>query len=106
MKYRVVFRERNNGAGEPSDDPPSFVDAELDDETVLDAVFITRNDPEANHTADGLEEDDSFLSLGTEIWEYDVAEGKDQDFKDALLNSGMVVEFEVLGDSDDVGVSA
>lgn len=104
MKYRVVFRERNSSAGEPTEDPPSFLDPELDDETVIDAAFITRNDPDANHTADSLEEDDAFLSLGTEVWEYDVAEGKDQDFKDALLNSGMVVEFEALGDSDDVGI--
>jgi hypothetical protein len=48
---------------------------------------------------------DDFLSLATEVWEYDIAEGKDQDFKDALLNSEMVIEFEPLEASDELGVS-
>ncbi len=104
MKYKVVFRERSNRKGEKADDPASFLDAELDDETVLDKVFVGRNSPDAQHSSDVLEEDDDFLSLGSEIWEYDVAEGKDQDFKDALLNSGMVMEFEPLESSDELGV--
>ncbi len=105
MKYRVVFRDRTDQAGEVSDNPPSFLDAQLDDETVLDAVLVTRNDPDANHSAEGLDEDDDFMSIGTEIWEYDVAEGKDQDFKDPLVNSGMVVEFEPLESADELGIS-
>ncbi len=96
MKYRVVFRERSDVTGERADNPPSFLDPELDDQTVLDAVFVGRNEPDALHSSDIMEEDDSFLSLGTEIWEYDVADGKDKDFKNALLNSGMVIEFEPL----------
>ena len=105
MKYKVVFRERSNEAGDKADEPASFLDTQLDDETVLDAVFVGRNDPDALHSSDVIEEDDSFLSLGTEIWEYDVAEGKDQDFKDALANSGMVIEFEQLESADELGVS-
>jgi len=105
MKYKVVFRERSDQAGEKADDPASFLDAQLDDETVLDAVFVGRNRPDALHSSDVIEEDDSFLSLGTEIWEYDVAEGKDEDFKNALANSGMVMEFEPLESGDELGVS-
>ena len=105
MKYRVVFRERSDEAGAKADDPPSFLDTQLDDETVLDAVFVGRNDPDALHSSDAIEEDDAFLSIGTEIWEYDVAEGKDEDFKNALLNSGMVIEFEALESSDELGVT-
>ena len=100
MKYRVAFRERVNQEGEVSDDPPSFLKPQLDDETVLDAVLVSRNDPDAVHVTESLQEDDAFLSVGTEIWEYDVAEGKDQEFKDALLNSGMVVEYELIDSSD------
>lgn len=105
MKYRVVFRERSDQAGEKADDPPSFLDAQLDDETVLDAVFVGRTRPDGLHSSDMLEEDDAFLSLGSEIWEYDVAEGKDDDFKNALLNSGMVMEVEPLESSDELGVT-
>jgi hypothetical protein len=105
MKYRVVFRERSDRAGERADDPPSFLDPELDDDTVLDAVFIGRNRPHALHNSDLLEEDDAFLSVGTEVWEYDIAEGKDEDFKNACLNSGVVIEFEPLESGDELGVS-
>lgn len=96
MKYKVIFRERANNAGEKADDPPGFLDAQLDDETVLDAVLVGRLEPESIHSSDVMEEDDAFLSLGSEIWEYDVADGKDEDFKNALRNSGVVMEFEPL----------
>ena len=105
MKYRVVFRERSDQEGEKADDPASFLDTQLDDETVLDAVFVGRTRPDALHSSDKLEEDDGFLSLASEIWEYDVAEGKDEDFKNALLNSGMVMEFEPLESGDELGLS-
>jgi hypothetical protein len=105
MKYRVVFRERTDRRGQRADNPPSFLDPELDDETVLDAVFVGRTEPDALHSSDLMEEDDDFQSLGSEIWEYDVAEGKDEDFKAALRNSGMVMEFEPLESSDELGVS-
>lgn len=105
MKYRVVFRERSDRAGERADNPPSFLEPELDDETVLDAVFVGRTRPDALHSSDLIEEDDGFLSLGAEIWEYDVAQGKDQDFKDALRNSGMVMEFEPLESGEELGLT-
>ena len=105
MKYKVVFRERSDEAGEKADDPASFLDTQLDDETVLDAVLVGRNSPDGLHSSDAMEEDDSFLSLGSEVWEYDVAEGKDQEFKDALRNSGMVMEFEPLESSSELGIS-
>lgn len=103
MKYRVVFRERSNSEGERADNPPSFLDAQLDDETVLDAVFVGRSRPIAQHSSDVLEEDDAFLSVVPEVWEYDIAEGKDQDFIDALRNSEMVMEFEPLETEGDLG---
>jgi len=105
MKYKVVFRERSNESGEKADDPASFLDTQLDDKTVVDAVLVGRNNPDTLHSSDVVEEDDGFLSLGTEIWEYDVAEGRDQDFKDALRNSGMVMEFEPLESVGELGIS-
>lgn len=105
MKYRVIFRERSNREGEKADDPASFLDSELDDETVLDARFVGRLQPDALHSSDEIEEDDGFLSISPEIWEYDVAEGRDEQFKDALRNCGMVMEFEALEQQDEVGLS-
>ncbi len=105
MKYRVIFRGRSDQQGEKADEPSSFLDTQLDDETVLDSVFVGRIQPDALHSSDLIEEDDGFLSLGSEIWEYDVAEGKDEDFKNALLNSGMVMEVEPLESSDELGVT-
>jgi hypothetical protein len=105
MKYRVVFRERSNRAGEKADDPATYLDTQLEDGVVLDASLIGRLEPDSLHSSERLEEDDAFLSLSPEIWEYDVAEGRDADFKNALLNSGMVMEFEPLESSDDLGVA-
>lgn len=39
-----------------------------------------------------MDEDDSFESIATEVWEYDIAEGRDREFIDALKNSKMVIE--------------
>jgi hypothetical protein len=105
MKYQVVFRERSDRAGQPADNPPSFLDAQLDEETVQDAVFIGRNPSDAQHSSDVLEEDDDFLSLGTEVWQYDIADGKEEDFKNALRNSAMVIEFERLESGNELGIS-
>ncbi len=105
MKYRVIFRERSDEEGEKADNPASFLDSELEDGVVLDAQFVGRTRPDAQHSSDVLEEDDGFLSISSEIWEYDVAEGKDQDFKDALQNSGVVMEFEPLESPGEVGLS-
>jgi hypothetical protein len=102
-RYRVVFRERSNQEGEKADDPASFLDTQLDDETVLDARFVGRNEPEALHSSDRIEEDDGFLGVTTEVWEYDVVDEKDNDFKAALQNSGMVLEFEPLDSDEELG---
>ena len=106
MKYRVVFRERSNEEGERAEDPTTFLDTQLDDETVLDARFVGRLEPEPLHNSDRIEEDDGFLASSTpEIWEYDVADGKQDDFVAALQNSGMVMEFEQLESADELGIS-
>jgi hypothetical protein len=99
MKYQVSFRERTDANGNASEDPPDFVDPELVDGIVLDAVFVERIEPDSLHVQEVMDEDDDFLSLGTEVWEYDIADGRQQEFEDALKNSQMVTEFEVLDDS-------
>jgi hypothetical protein len=105
VKYKVVFRDRSTSEGEQADKPATFLDTQLDDTTVLDATFVGRIEPDSVHSSDRIEEDDGFLSYGTEIWEYDVAEGRDGDFVAALKNSEVVVEYEALESPDELGIS-
>ncbi len=100
MKYRVAFKERTDGNGRPSENPPDYVELDLLDGVVLDKAFVERIEPAAMHSQETMDEDDSFESVGTEVWEYDIAEGRDQEFIDALVNSGMVMEYEPLEDVD------
>lgn len=92
--YKVTFRKRFNEDGEPADDPASFV--QVGDGIVLNALVAEQIEPPAQHSEEKLEEDDNFLSLGTEIWEYEIADGKDQEFIEALENSRMVIEYEQI----------
>lgn len=94
MKYKVTFRQRFNQEGAPSDDPPSFVN--VADGVILDAVFVERVEPSAVHVEERMEEDDDFMAFGTETWEYDIADGREQEFKDALVNSEVVIEWEEI----------
>jgi hypothetical protein len=105
MKYRVIFRERSNRQGEKADEPATYLDTQLEDGIVVDSVFVGRLEPPSVHSSDTMEEDDAFLSLSGEIWEYDIAPGRDQDFKEALQNSGMVMEFEPLESSNELGLT-
>src|SRR6185312_2841439 len=101
MRYRVVFREQTDSNGRATEKPSKFLDAQLSDGVVLDASIVEREEPPGLHT-DRLEEDDDFLSLQTEAWDYDVADERQQEFIDALRNSGVVMDYQVLGDEDSV----
>jgi hypothetical protein len=101
MTYRVTFMERTDGAGQPSENPPEYVDIDLADGVVLDRVFVERTEPLAEHSQEQLDEDDSFLSVGSETWDYVVADGRDDDFVAAVKNSKMAMECVPL--EDDAG---
>ena len=102
MKYQVSFRERTDAAGNATENPPAFVEPELMDGIVLDATLVERIEPDSLHGQEVMDEDDDFLSIGTEVWEYDIAEGRDQEFIDALKNSQMVMEYEALDDAGEL----
>jgi len=90
--------EQTDRTGNPTVNPPAFVEPELMDGIVLDAVFVERLEPEGLHGNEEMDEDDDFLSTVTEVWEYDVADGREREFEDALKNSQMVIEYETLED--------
>jgi hypothetical protein len=109
MRYRVAFEKRFQSDGDESVlDPSSELDVYLADGVVASKAFVERFEPEALHSQEVLDEDDAFLGLaGSEIWEYDVVDQRATEFEDAIRNSQMVMEFEVVDettiDADEAG---
>src|SRR4051794_24484707 len=99
MRYRVVFRERFDAEGNNTEDPPDFLDPQLASDVVLDSEFIERTKPDSLHVQEVMDEDDSFESIGTEVWSYEVADDRQDDFVHGLENSRMVVEYEQIDDA-------
>jgi hypothetical protein len=94
MRYLVTFMERTDVEGNPSEFPPDYVAIDLPDGVVLDCNFVERTKPDAMHNEEQLEEDDSFLSVGSETWEYDVADDRKDEFLAAVKNSQLAMECE------------
>jgi hypothetical protein len=97
--------ERTNAAGEPSEFPPDYVTIDLPDGVALDRTFVERTKPAALHSEEELEEDDSFLSVGSETWDYEVADGRQDEFLAAVKNSGLAMECLPLDDASRLGPS-
>ncbi len=93
MTFRVTFLERTGASGEPSEQPTEYVAIDLPDGVVQDKQFVERTQPAAMHSEDSLEEDDDFLSVGSETWDYAVVDGREDEFVAALQNSQMVMEY-------------
>ena len=91
MTYRVTFMERTGVTGEPSEVPPDYV--AVPDGVVLERLFIDRTAPDALHSEEALDEDDSFLSVGSETWDYEVEDEREEEFVETLRNSQMVMEY-------------
>lgn len=90
--YKVTFVKRFDAQGEEADRPETFVEAP--DGIVLNASRAEVIEPDGVHNEEALEEDDSFLSIGSEVWEYEIAEGRDQEFISALELSRKVLQYE------------
>ena len=84
--------ERTGGDGKASEFPPDYVDINVADGVVLDKTFVEQDEPLALHNTETLEEDDDFLSVGSETWDYDIAAGREDEFIAALKNSQMAFE--------------
>ena len=100
MTYRVTFAKRFQTDGEASAlDPTRELDVYLADGVVLEKAFVERFEPEAKHSQEVLDEDDAFLGMAAaEVWEYEVEDGRNGEFADAIRNSGTVMEFETIDD--------
>ena len=100
MRYRVTFAKRFDSDGEASNiDPTQFLD--LPDGIVLDKVLVEGFEPEAKHSQEVLDEDDAFLGrAAAEVWEYEISDGCEAEFVNALTNSGTVMEYDQLDELD------
>lgn len=104
MKYKVTFRKRFTPGGEPSDDPKSLVSVE--EGVVENTELIEILEPAGLGVAEDLNEgagseesnDNGFLGIGSETWVYDIAEGREKEFTDALVESRVVLDFEEVPD--------
>ena len=96
MRYRVTFAKRFESDGEPSSiDPTEFLD--LADGVVQEKVLVETLEPESVHGQEVMDEDDAFLGrAAAEIWDYEVAEGRQDEFVTALEVSGTLMEYDVL----------
>lgn len=92
MTYRITFKERTNAAGEPTQAPSAALDAQTPEGVILDKSFLSRDEPLALHNEENLEEDDSFLSVGSETWDYEIVDGKETEFLDAVKTSEVTLE--------------
>jgi hypothetical protein len=89
MTYRVTFMERTNTAGDPTERPTEYLWIDASDGVILDKRLVERDQPAALHNEESLEEDDDFLSVGSETWDYNIAVGREEEFLAAVKNSQM-----------------
>lgn len=104
MRYIVTFRKRFDAGGEPFDNPTALVDAA--DGVIEGAEFVQMTEPAGLHASEDLAgeptsesaNDDGFLAFGAETWIFDVTDGREDEFKEALANSEVVLEFNEFDD--------
>ena len=94
MRYRVTFAKRFEPDGEPSTiGPTNFLD--LADGVVEEKAIVETLEPESMHSQEVMDEDDAFLGrAAAEVWEYEVADGRQDEFVAALVASGTVMEYD------------
>jgi len=104
MRYVVTFRKRFNQKGDPADQPSALLDAP--EGVIEDAGMVEIIEPPSIHASEDIggepgsesAEDDGFLALGTETWIYDVAEGREDEFKAAVAASEVAIEMHEFDD--------
>ncbi len=60
--------------------------------------MVEQIEPDSVHVEENMEEDDDFLPFGSEVWEYEVADGREKEFETALDESGVVLEYDQIDD--------
>lgn len=100
MRYRVVYKKRFSEDGSAAESHAPSLD--LLEGVVAESEFVERFAPDNLHVQEEMDEDDSFLSLGSEVWEYDINPGREREFREAVLNTGMAMEVERVEEIEDM----
>jgi hypothetical protein len=97
MRYKVSFRKRFNAEGEPADRPIEAVS--FPEGVVQEALIVEQEEPPAIHSQGVMDEDDSFLSLGIEAWEFEVTPGREEEFLHAIRNSERALAYQEIDEA-------
>jgi len=85
---------------ESAEQPDAELDAQVPEGVVADKVFVEQLESEAQHSQEVLDEDDAFLgSAAPQVWEYDVVDDRADEFRRAIGESELVLEWEVIDDT-------
>lgn len=77
--------------------PSAELDLNIPEGVVLEKELVEKLETEAQHSQEVLDEDDAFLgSAAPEVWEYEVVNERAREFEDALENSDLVLEADVV----------
>jgi len=80
--------------------PSAELDLNLSPGVVAEKSFIEQLETNAEHSQEDLDEEDAFLgSAAPEVWEYAVVDSRVQEFEEALENSDLVLEYDVVDDT-------
>jgi len=98
MRYRIAFTKRlQSDGGDTGMRPSAELDLNLSDGVVAEKEFVEQLESEAEHSQEVLDEDDAFLASATpEVWEYEVVDARSAEFEEALKNSDLVLEYDVV----------
>jgi hypothetical protein len=77
--------------------PSAELDLNLSDGIVAEKEFVEQIETDAQHSQEVMDEDDAFLgSAAAEVWEYEVVDKRAGEFEEAIGNSDLVLEYDVV----------
>jgi hypothetical protein len=98
MRYRIAFTKRlQSDGGDSGMRPSAELDLNLADGIVAEKEFVEQLESDAQHSQDVMDEDDAFLgSAAPEVWEYEVVNARSAEFEEAIQNSDLVLEYDIV----------
>lgn len=99
MRILVTFAERTGRSGQPSEDPQAAFERKLPDGIVLEREFVQRLPPRSMHGQESIDEDEGAFTMGSESWDFTVAEDQRGAFLKAVQDSEQALEYVTVDES-------